>query len=333
MSDRYEEVAVSILHTAAYGTTSRDIAAILRKPFPEPAPAEQGEGRARMAELYAKAMRCEDSDWRDGYLDAIQDFERKPIASRPQPAAAQDVREPDDIETVRESLRELIDVADEECHFAAAENGSTALDALARLASARNQGDAREGAEGDLAAALRIAAEAEARAELAERTANNYWDLYKLSERKGEEMGAALKKCAAVLAGDTTKNKLIEALESARAALATPADGDMCASCICEMSCMIPMKHHMRVCDDRETTPAEGTTRKCETCRYFDGEHCNHKCENRESWEPIAEGTTREGEPCLVCHHVEIDYKPVCRHCGATRYISALAHEAPGEKA
>jgi hypothetical protein len=43
-----------------------------------------------------------------------------------------------------------------------------------------------------------------------------------------------------------------------------------------------------------------------------------------------AEGATREGEPCLVCHHVEIDYKPVCRHCGTTRYISALAHEATG---
>jgi hypothetical protein len=42
-----------------------------------------------MLELYTKAINLEDTEWRDGYLAAIQDFERKPLAVRPQPEEPQ----------------------------------------------------------------------------------------------------------------------------------------------------------------------------------------------------------------------------------------------------
>jgi hypothetical protein len=106
---------------------------------------------------------------------------------------------------------------------------------------------------------------------------------------KSEELRAALEHIVELTGAQSGGPWTRDIQRIARAALATPAEGDMCASCICELSCIIPMKHHMRVCDAREATPAagpySGNPATCE-CDY-------HRACRGEGIQP-AEGTTRE---------------------------------------
>jgi hypothetical protein len=119
----------------------------------EPAPAEQGEGR--IAEMRRKAEALQDTEWREGYLDALHDIEMTPLrlASRPQLEAAKDMREllaeldeiARDFDSCEYGLPIRTDISDE---YVAPTNAMlTAIEASfqARLASARDQGDEPHG--------------------------------------------------------------------------------------------------------------------------------------------------------------------------------------------
>jgi hypothetical protein len=100
MSDRYDEVVEQIENVMGLVDWHNEVAAILREAFPESAP----------------------------------NYERTLPDGCTIDQALKDARELDDVRVITESLNELIEIADAECRFGAAEHGSTALDALARLA-------------------------------------------------------------------------------------------------------------------------------------------------------------------------------------------------------
>jgi hypothetical protein len=245
--DRYDETAERILEdpsvvgTYGDGKIIYDIskaASILRESFPEPAPAEHGEGR--IAEMRRKAEALQDTEWREGYLDALHDIEMTPLrlASRPQPEAAQDVRE-----LAKEAYKYI-----EGNVFAwmRRENGTPDPDIKpqiidwlaykieARLASARAEGDAErwaidlvhlirdsgEVSNGD--AAFKVMTFVESRARELEKPLRDYAEL---AERKVEEIRAEMiDRGLAWLSSGLIKPNQAQR-DSFRAALATPAEG------------------------------------------------------------------------------------------------------------